>query len=280
MRFLFLALAFGTITTAAAATEPLDARAAYVERRGLLEADAQCRLFTPDIRSALTVGVAQARGALLRAGWTSANMRSLESAAITAARSRACDDRRTATAADDARRAFSSWINVGTMEFPGWERSWRARRVVDTNGWRLSQSIDAPVAATFGVRQREDIQRVTLTVPVLRRETPPSSAQLIVRDTSRGGVREIPLTQRIAAGLEGGLPSPGVTNAIPSVRTLERIDGRQHAVFTFPDTALRDLVRLDPRETVEVRLASGRATQRLFVEVGDIAAARAFLTIR
>jgi hypothetical protein len=280
MRPLFLALAFGAVTTAAAATEPLNARAAYVERRGLLEADAQCRLFTPDIRSALTVGVAQARGALLRAGWTSANMRALESAAINAARARACGDPRTATAADDARHAFSSWINVGAMEFAGWERSWRARRVIDTSGWRLSQAIDAPIAATFGVRQRDDIQRVTLVVPVLRRETPPSSAQLILRDAARGGVREIPLTQRIAQGLEGGLPSPGVTTAIPSMRTIERIDGRQHAVFTFPDTAFRDLVTLDPRETVEVRLTSGRATQRLFVEVGDLAAARAFLTIR
>jgi hypothetical protein len=39
-------------------------------------------------------------------------------------------------------------------------------------------------------------------------------------------------------------------------------------------------VTLDPRETIEIRLESGRASQRLLVEVGDIAAARAFLTIR
>ncbi|MGD9982167.1 MAG: hypothetical protein AB7T58_16380, partial [Hyphomonadaceae bacterium] len=67
---------------------------------------------------------------------------------------------------------------------------------------------------------------------------------------------------------------------LPSARTLERIDGRQHAVFTFPDTAFRDLVALDPRETVEIRLTTGRSVQRLLIEVGDIAAARAFLTIR
>jgi hypothetical protein len=36
---------------------------------------------------------------------------------------------------------------------------------------------------------------------------------------------------------------------------------------------------LDPRESVELRV-SGRTTQRLFVEVGDVGAARAFLTIR
>ncbi|MGQ0533160.1 MAG: hypothetical protein ACT4OF_10800 [Caulobacteraceae bacterium] len=280
MRSLILALLLGTTSAAAAATEAIDARAAYVERRGLLEADAQCRLFTQDIRSALTVGVAQARGALLRAGWTSANLRELESAAVTAARSRVCNDQRTAAAAEDARRAFASWINASTMEFPGWERAWRARRVADANGWRLTQAIDAPVAATFGVRQRGDIQRLTLTIPVAQRETAPASAQLIIRDAARARVREIALTQRIAQGLEGGLPSPAALTTIPSVRTLERADGRQQAIFTFPDTAFRDFVALDPRETVEIRLTNGRTVQRLLVEVGDIAAARAFLTIR
>ncbi|MGD9979883.1 MAG: hypothetical protein AB7T58_04700, partial [Hyphomonadaceae bacterium] len=218
MRFHFLALALG-MTTTAAATEPLNARAAFVERRALLEADAQCRLFTPDIRSALTVGVAQARGALLRAGWTSANMRSLESAAVSAARSRACNDQRTAVAADDARRAFSSWINVSAMEFPGWERSWRARRT-SGEGWRLSQTIDA---ATFGVRQRDEVQHLTLVVPVSPRAAPPATAQLIMRNVARAGVREIPLTQRVSEGLAAGLPAPNGSVALPSARTLERI---------------------------------------------------------
>jgi hypothetical protein len=279
MRFIFLALVLGTATIASAAEAP-NARAAYVERRALLEADAQCRLFTPDIRSALSVGLAQARGALLRAGWSSANLRELETAAVAAARARPCNDQRTASAASDARVAFSSWINVSTMEFPGWDRSWHARRVIDASGWRLSQAIDSPIAATFGVRQRDDIQRITLILPLPRRQTPPTSAQLILRDTSRAGVREVGLPQRVSQGLQAGLPSPAASTSIPSVRTIERSNGQQLAVFTFPDTAFRDLVMLDPRETVEIRLQTGRSMQRLFVEVGDIAAARAFLTIR
>lgn len=278
MRFIFLALALGT-ASAAAATEP-NARTAFVERRGLLEADAQCRLFTPDIRSALGVGLAQARGSLLRAGWTSAHLRELETAAVTAARARACNDTRTRTAAEDARRAFASWINVGTMEFPGWDRAWRARRVLDDSGWRLSQAIDAPLAATFGVRQRGELQRLTLSIPLARNEAGPASAQLILRDAARAGVREIALPQRISQGLAAGLPAPSAAMSIPSARTFERANGQRFVVFTFPDTAFRDLVRLDPRESVEIRLTAGRSSQRLFVEVGDIAAARAFLTIR
>jgi hypothetical protein len=278
MRFILLALALGT-ATAASATEP-NARTAFVERRGLLEADAQCRLFEPSIRAALSVGLAQTRGALLRAGWTNANLRDLETAAINAARARQCNDERTATAAANARRSFATWANAGTMEFPGWDRSWRARRVVDESGWRLSQDIEAPIAARFGVRQSGETQRLTLAMPLARGAAAPTSVHLIVRDTARAAMREIALPQRISQGLEAGLPSPMTARSIPSTRTIERRNGQQVAVFTFPDTAFRDLVALDPRESVELRLETGRATQRVLVEVGDVAAARAFLTLR
>lgn len=278
MRLLILALVLGT-ATAASATEP-NARTAFVERRGLLEADAQCDLFEPSIRAALSVGLAQTRGALLRAGWTNANLRELETAAVNAARSRSCGDHRTATAAANARRSFATWANAGTMEFPGWDRSWRARRVADESGWRLSQDIEAPIPARFGVRQSGETQRLTLAVPLARGATAPASVQLIVRDSNRGAMREIALPQRISQGLGAGLPSPMASTSIPSVRTIERRNGQQVAVYTFPDTAFRDLVALDPRESVELRLETGRATQSLLVEVGDVAAARAFLTLR
>lgn len=277
MRFILLALALGTATTASA-TE--NARTAFVERRGLMEADAQCRLFEPSIRAALGVGVAQARGALLREGWTNARLRELEAAAVNAARSRRCGDERTETAAADARRSFAQWANAGTMDFRGWDRSWRARRSADPSGWRLSQDINAPILATFGVRQTEDVQHLTLIIPLANGVTAPTSVHLIMRDQARVQMREIALPQRISQGLEAGLPSPMAAASTPSARAIERHNNQQFAVFTFPDTAFRDLVALDPRESVELRLETGRATQSLLVEVGDIAAARAFLTLR
>ncbi len=278
MRLILLALALGT-ATAASATEP-NARTAFVERRGLLEADAQCRLLDPSIRSALNVGLAQARGSLLREGWTSARLRDLETAAVNAARTRTCADQRTTDAAADARRSFAQWANAGSMLFPGWDRSWRARRVADQFGWRLSQGIEAPTPAMFGVRQLRDAQHLALALPLARGATAPTSVQLIMRDRDRSGMREVALSERISQGLEAGLPAPMASMSVPSVRTIETRDGHRTAVYTFPDTAFRGLVALDPRETVELRLETGRTTQRLLIEVGDIAAARAFLTLQ
>lgn len=282
MRLFFLAAAFGLVTAATASADAPNARAAYAERRGLLEADAQCQLFTPSIRAALQVGAAQARGALLRSGWTNAQMRELENAAVGAARARPCSDPRTASSAADARSAFATWVNAGTMEFPGWERTWIARRAVTAQpAWRLSQAIDAPTPAVFGVRQRDNAQRLTLVVPVARGQAAPTAASLVMRDASRARAQEISLPQRMSYGLEAGMPAPNAAMTIPSTRTNERLDGgRSQAVFTFPDTAFRDLIALDPRESIEIRLSTPRGVQSLYVEVGDIGAARSFLTIR
>ncbi len=281
MRPFFLAAALALTTVAASADEPPNARAAYAERRGLLEADAQCRLFTPDIRVALQVTAAQARGALLRSGWTNAQMRDLEQAAISAARSRQCGDARTAQAADNARHAFLRWVNAGTMQFPGWERTWVARRaVIDEPAWRLSQAIEAPLVATFGVREQNGAQHLVLVIPVARGAAAPASVNLIMRDAARARVTEVALPQRMSYGLAAGAPAPNAAARLPSTRTIERLSGgRSQAVFTFPNNAFRDLLALDPRESVAFDLVDGRSTQRVYAEVGDVGAARTFLTI-
>jgi hypothetical protein len=40
------------------------------------------------------------------------------------------------------------------------------------------------------------------------------------------------------------------------------------------------MLALDPRESVVIELSRARTTERLYVEVGDVGAARAFLTLR
>lgn len=272
MRLLLLAAIFSALALPALAQTP-GAREAYVERRGLLVVDERCQLFAPDVRAALNVGLAQARGALLRAGWSNAQVGELERATVSAARARACTDPRTASAAEDARHAFANWINLGTMEFPGWARTWVARRVPASDQWRLSQAIDTLAGAEFGVRDR-------LTL-VLAAGEPYQDAELVLRDARRANFTEVGLPQRMAYGLEAGAPPPSATQSFPATRRTERSRrGRTQQVFEFPDGAFAALLALDPRESVEIRLTNGRAEQRLLVEVGDIAAARAFLTTR
>jgi hypothetical protein len=274
LALLTLTLTFAPFSLASAEDGP-NARVAFVERRGLLEADAQCRLLTPSVRDALNVGALQARGALLRAGWSNVQTHDLEQTVISAARARPCSDARTVAAATQARASFGQWANAGTMAFPGWERVWVARRSAE--GWRLSQRIDTPINATFGVRQdREGRQQLVLEIPVARGATAPQSARLVLRDSARVPLREISLTQRMAGGLSSGAPDPVTARGFDGVRTGER----NNTAFIFPDAAFNAMLALDPRETVELRVQTGRASQRLFVEISDIAAARAFLTIR
>jgi|CXWL01.1.fsa_nt_gi hypothetical protein len=283
MRLPLIAIALGlAMTSSAWATTPADAQSAFVERRGLLEVDARCRLLAPGVRTALQAGAQQARGALLRGGWTRARVDELERAATGAARNRACADPRNETAAVHARAGYASWARTNAMTFPGAERTWAARRYPDAFGWRLLQDIGAPIGTAFGVRERDGAQRLTLTLPLTRTQQAPGSAQLILRDPARAGVDMLELRGRLTQGLAAGAPAPSASRAFfASARRVETLEnGQRVAVLEFPDTAFEALLALDPRETAELRLDSGRAVQRILVEIGDVAVARAFLTLR
>lgn len=281
MRFALLAAAFALLPSSALA-QPASAQAMYVERRGLLEADAQCDLFAPEMRAALQAGAGQARGALLRGGWTQDRVAELERAAINAARARACGDARTSAAAERARAGFVPWTRAASMSFPGAERTWVARRIPDSTRWRLTQSITSPISALFGVRDDvEGGQHLTLVLPLAAGVVAPASAQMQMRDPARANANILDLRGRTIVGLEAGAPAPA--NAVrffASARHVERLeDGRRQAVLQFPVTAFEAMFALDPRETIAIELETGGRRQRLLVEVGDIAAARSFLVI-
>jgi hypothetical protein len=269
---LAFALALG-LAASASATTP--AQMAFVERRGLLEADARCRLFTPDIRAALQAGAGQARSTLLREGWPRTRIDELETATVAAARARRCDDARTSQAAEQARSSFASWARTPSMTFPGRDRAWIARRFPDAAGWRLTQEL--PAAARIGVREIDGAQVFTLTIPSAAGQAAPNSAQVLLRDPARASADLLDLRGRAAQGLEAGAPSPA------SARSFWASARRSEAgavSFTFPETAFQAMLALDPREAMEIRVQRGGATQRLLVEIGDVAAARTFLAIR
>jgi len=275
---LLLVIAALALAAPAYADAP-DARASYVERRGVLELDSQCHLFNPNIRAALQATALQARGALLRGGWSIAQVQNLEQTVVTAARARACQDPRTLTSASTARTASATWINASAQTFPGWTRAWYARRAPSPEGWRLTQTISAPLPATFGVRIVQGREYLTLAVASPNGRSP-SSATLVMRNTMRSNPIDIALPQRIAYGLNAGSPTPATATQFTSAssRAGRTQAGMTSTVFTFPDSAFRNLISLDPRETVEIHLAG--SSQVLLVDVGDVAVARAFLSIQ
>lgn len=276
MRLVFFTVIAALALAGPAAADPPGAQAALVERLGLLQLDQRCGLLSPGARAAVEAGAEQARGALLRAGWGYAQLRELEAAVDSAARNRACNDPRTQAAVADAREAYASWARTNVMEFPGWSRSWTARRVTGPNGWRLSQTIDS--SASFGVRETDGGQHLSLALA----PTSATGARLILRDSRRSNASALDLTRRVAYGLEAGAPAIGAATRTyaSATRTERRPGGVMQTVFTFPDAAFQAMLALDPRETVVIEILGARTTQRLLVEVGDIAAARAFLTLR
>ena len=270
---------FAFTATASAYTGP-EAQSAFVERRGFLEVDTRCHLLAAGPRTALEAGALQARGALLRSGWTRARVDELEQATLRAARSRACSDPRNEAAAVQARAGFATWSRTNAMTFPGAERSWVARRYVDPMGWRLRQDISAP-SAVFGVREREGVQRLTLMLPLAATEAAPSAVQILVRDRARAGVDVLELRGRTARGLAAGAPAANNAQGFfASARSVETIERQRYAIIEFPDTAFQALLALDPREAAQLRIERGRAAENILVEVGDIAVARTFLTLR
>ncbi|MGE0046870.1 MAG: hypothetical protein AB7J28_14395 [Hyphomonadaceae bacterium] len=255
------------------AQAPPPAQANFAERRALLEADRLCRLFDSDIRSALEAGAWQARGALLRGGWTLARLGELETAAIQAARARRCGDPRTTEAANRAREAFAAWVRLPNMRFPGAERAWTARRVADSSGWLLVQ--DIPRAGAFGLQEMDRRSYVALILPLNQGRAPPGAAEIIVRDPLRARATLFDVPGRQARGLAAGAPSPAMARRILARnRAVETVNGRRRVVFAFPDSVMGEMAALDPREAAEIRIGE----TRFLIEIGDLAAARAFLS--
>jgi hypothetical protein len=104
---------------------------------------------------------------------------------------------------------------------------------------------------------------------------------MLLRDRARASADILDLRGRNLSGLAAGAPSPAsAARFFASARRIETLEGgARQVVFTFPDAAFQSLLTLDPREAAELRLDTRGGEQRILVEVGDVAAASAFLAI-
>ena len=156
--------------------------------------------------------------------------------------------------------------------------------------WNLSQTAHfCPDRMTFGLAGRNGV-RSLLAVVRFSDGARPYAARLVMRDADRA-----PGPYLDRRGRKGALPlSSRITPRVMTDTYLAEArftpdallvgkDMRGAIAWRFPAAAAQALAGLDPREAIEVEFvfaeATGRDTvRRAYVEVGDFAAGRAFLS--
>ena len=263
----------------------------YYERALMAEAGVKCGLFTPQVQSALVSAREQARGAALRSGVAVRDIQATRDRALSRAHSAGCDSRDIALAAQRVRSGFEGYARLVRQDFPGDLAGWKADRSVSAQRllWRLTQDTrQGPVQMRFGIVGRTGGDSL-MAVASFPGGATPYAARIVIRDRrvtagayldARGeSLRTLPLSRRMprsgpfesfsadarsAAGSD--LLAPGMTVGW---------------AFRFPGQAAAALADLDPRESAQVEfLFTSAPTQRVYFEIGDFAAARAFLSAR
>lgn len=261
----------------AAASEGL--QRTFAERTALLATDQRCALFAPGVRAALEAGAAQARSALLRQGWTNPQADALAGRARDLSQRHACDAAPVKEASRSAQAGFTAFSRMLSMRFPGQEQGWFARRLADMDGWLAFQ--DVADRGRFGLRSSGGVLQAAFTLPLATSATAPSSARLILRDRARAPTSPLDIPGRRAGRLADNAPPPGLAEQVfaitRSVKEMETPGVGRAAVFTFPPAVLERVARLDPREAAVVELDTNNGPRRYLIEIGDLAAALAFL---
>ena len=279
-----------------------DAEQAYLERTSLQAADEKCAYFTDLERSALMSGQLQARGSLLRAGFSIDDIELAATEVTRFANSRDCGDAEFMQAVIHLKDAFSAFIGTMVMNFPGRDADWNASRSRwDT--WRIVQDGSSPdYMFQFGLlaprnTNPEDFpasfsrplenplieEPFDLAVDLFLQETDiaPSTARILIRDPEKSPQ---PWLGAVFSG-EPGPPPRSITSAYwPRERSVivdEEDEDDRRARFIFNTDANEALMRLDPRERVEIIVQpnprSGETEPEvLVVEVGDFTAAYFF----
>ncbi|MDX2235164.1 MAG: hypothetical protein NW200_11770, partial [Hyphomonadaceae bacterium] len=189
---------------------------------------------------------------------------------------RPCADPVLTRAADGARAGFAGWARLASMRFAGGERAWLARRTQDADRFYLRQ--DLPGQAIFGIRETGAGAALSLRMPLSPGAAAPAGARLYFRDRARAPRSAADLPGRTATGLHTLAASrASATVVFAQDRRIETVERARFAALTFPDAALDALAALDPREAVEIEIDAPGGARRLYLEVGDLAAARAFL---
>ena len=256
------------------------------ERTLMQAADARCHLFAADVGRALAASRDQARSAAVRAGDAPVAVADTQARAAARAASVDCRAPGLAMAAARVRAAYAGYARLQVLTFPGPQAMWRAERPyagyhgpprwglvqvpLGQGGWVLFGQVDGAVTA----------------LDARRGAAPAAGARLFVRDPARLATPYIASSRRDLAAQAPPHEAARVFIAddrYAPPRSLWPAGATAATAYRFPATALQALAALDPREVATLELVypsvKGERVVRAWIEVGDLAAARAFLSL-
>ncbi len=278
-----------------------DAEQAFLERTSLAAADEKCKYFTDLERSALIAGQLQARGVLLRAGFTIDDIDKAAQEVQLYANRQPCGSEDFMKARSHLKSAFQAFIGTMVMDYPGEEKIWNASRSRwDT--WRLVQNgssdafpfqfgllapmlkdpNDFPAAFARPLDAPLQTEPFTLSLDIKLPETmsAPSLARILLRDEAKAPEPWLgSIFKKVHAP-----PPRALTKAYWSSGREEITDEESGVTtlrFTFSPETTAAIEKLDPRERFEIAItpnarSASAETIYLEVEVGDFAAGHAF----
>jgi hypothetical protein len=245
--------------------------------------DQRCSLFDPARRAALESLFLQSRGALLRNGASEARLAADYEAAARSAELFECDGEDTLALAESILADFEAWLALPASSFAGEALDWDAEReaLTASTGWLTRQSaggaqtglVMLPEGPALAALLPGDTARLTRATLSLR--NPQSAPELF--DITLGGLLPAPDN---ADWVRYGPPD----HASRRFYAAGRIDANAGEAlggtgFFFLDDAVTALAEADPREAARVDFigADGRPAETVWIEIGDFAAARAFI---
>jgi hypothetical protein len=266
------------------------------ERTLMTVADTRCRLFTPEINTALQAGAEQARGAALRAGLPYEEVEGAETRAQLKALAIPCNNPDLITAAARVRQAFAGYAQLTRMNFKGEFDEWRAERPFPTRKeprWALIQFAAGAdgmplkglhiMLGLAGLAGQLQLTVVTDDPRAARAVT----ARLILRDPAKA---HAPYADPRRHDLSARTPPLDLTQGFiasgraPAGAQLLPMGTGTGTAFTFANAARLAMERLDPRDAVMVQIVypqlNGERVQTGWVEVGDFRAGEAFLAVQ
>ena len=272
------AAALAGLTALAAAPAGAGASQTYYERTFMVEAGSKCRLFEPGLAAALNAAAVQARGAAVRAGDSEDALRAVAFRAKDRADAVACASPELGLAATRVREAFDGFSRQVRMTYPGAYQDWSADRAsYSRQTWRLSQpSITGKSPVTFGAEAGPDGRQLAAVISFVGQNRP-YAARIVLRDVTKSprpwlGASALPSTDARTAVF--------ATASTAADESLLAKGNKQGEAWTFPAHAADALAGLDPRERFVVEfLFRDDSVARAEFEVGDFAAARAFLAM-